>query len=252
MIVSWNDRLIEGGEFSLPVSDAVFLRGEGAFETIRAEGGEPCLWTQHHARLCFSAKKLGLVVPGRAVLLDTIRRVIAANHLESARVRVTLGEGCLISAEPLPEEGGEIHVVTSSCPVNERSPLAQVKSTSYAENMILLRESGFDEVIRPNTRGEICEACISNLFFVKDGVLHTPSLKTGCLPGVMRQEVVQHLEVQEGEWPMEVLDSVDEIWLSNALRRLRPVASIDGRELSGPSTKFADALSRVSGRDSSC
>lgn len=250
MIVSWNDQLIASGEFALPVSDGVFLRGEGVFETIRVEKGDPCLWDQHFERLSFSAHRLGLKTPAKSILRHSIRRVVEANQLESARVRLTLGEGCLISAEPLPEEQDEIHVVTSACPVNEQSPLAQVKCTSYAENMLLLRESGADEVIRPNTRGEICEGCISNLFFVKGGVIHTPSLRSGCLPGVMRQELVQTVEVREGDWSMAILESVEEIWLSNALRRLRAVSSLDGRNLAKPSKLFAEALASVSGPDS--
>ncbi len=245
MIVCWNGHLIEGGEFSLRVSDGVFLRGEGVFETIRADKGEPCLWNQHFERLTYSAEKLGLKIPDRLVLQERIGRVIVANQLLSAKLRLTLGEGCLISAEPLPKERGEIHVVTSNCPINEKSPLAQIKCTSYAENMFLLRESGVDEVIRPNTRGEICEGCISNLFFVKTGMIYTPSLQTGCLPGVMRQEVMRHIEVREVEWAMVDLESCDEIWLSNALRRLRAVTSINGRNLAQPSELFSKALVSV-------
>jgi branched-subunit amino acid aminotransferase/4-amino-4-deoxychorismate lyase len=188
---------------------------------------------------------LGLKIPDRLVLQDWIGRVIVANQLLSAKLRLTLGEGCLISAEPLPEERGEIHVVTSNYPINEKSPLAQIKCTSYAENMFLLRESGVDEVIRPNTRGEICEGCISNLFFVKTGIIYTPSLQTGCLPGVMRQEVMRHIEVREVEWAMADLKSCDEIWLSNALRRLRAVTSMNGRNLAKPSDLFAKALVSV-------
>ena len=245
MIVSWNGHLLEGGEFTLRVSDGVFLRGEGVFETFRIDKGEPCLWNQHFERLAYSAKKLGLQIPDQLVLLDWIRRVILANQLLSARLRVTLGEGCLISAESLLEDQAEIHVVTSDCPINEQSPLAQIKCTSYAENMFLLRESGVDEVIRPNTRGEICEGCISNLFFAKNGVIYTPSLQTGCLPGVMRQEVIRHIEVREVEWAMVDLKGCDEIWLSNALRRLRAVTSIDGRDLAKPSELFSTALACV-------
>ena len=101
-------------------------------------------------------------------------------------------------------------------------------------------------MIRPNTRGEICEGCISNLFFVKEGLIHTPSLKTGCLPGVMRGELVRNLEVREGEWPMELLEEVEEIWLSNALRRLRPLTTFNGREMAKSSDLFVGALASVS------
>ena len=148
-------------------------------------------------------------------------------------------------AGSLLEDQAEMHVVTYDCPINEQIPLAQIKCTSYAENMFLLRESGVDEVIRPNTRGEICEGCISNLFFAKNGLIYTPSLQTGCLPGVMRQEVMRHIEVREVEWAMADLKSCDEIWLSNALRRLRAVTSIDGLDLAKPSELFSKALACV-------
>lgn len=245
MIVSWNGTLLDGGEITLPVSDAVFLRGEGVFETIRAENGHPQLWEAHYQRLTESAQKFGFAPPPSQVLRGSVEGLISANQLTEARVRITLGTGCLITAEPLPDVEETIDVVTSDCPVNERSPLAQVKCTSYAENMMLLREVGASEVIRPNTRGELCEGCISNVFFVKEGIIHTPSLKSGCLPGVMRQRVIDCVEVKEGEWPLRVLDGVEEIWLSNALRRLRLVSSLNGRRFGEASGLFARISAKI-------
>ena len=61
----------------------------------------------------------------------------------------------------------------------------------------------------------------------------------------MRQEVMRHIEVREVEWAMVDLESCDEIWLSNALRRLRAVTSINGRNLAQPSELFSKALVSV-------
>lgn len=229
---------------SLPVTDAVFLRGEGVFETIRADRGRPQLWHRHYERLQRSAGLIGWAVPSRGELANRMIEVLSANHLEAARVRVTLGEGVLIAAEELTDRPEGAEVVTSSVPVNERSPLAQVKGTSYAENMWLLRDSGADEVIRPNTRGDLCEGCISNLFFVRDGIVHTPSLATGCLPGVMRGQVMKLIEVKEGRWPVGTLREAEEIWLSNAISRLRYVRRLDGRGLD-PSARRPPVFARV-------
>lgn len=230
--------MVEEGVVSLPVTDPLFLRGEGIFETIRAEGGQPCLWERHYERLGHSAARMGWDVPGSEWLLGQIEELLAANGLSSARVRVTIGKELLITAGELPPAVEVVTAITSDCPVNERSPLAQVKCTSYAENMVLLRESGVDEVIRPNTRGELCEGCVSNVFFVKDGRIHTPSLDSGCLPGVMRAHLMCQVAVGEGRWGMDVLKDAEEVWLTNAIRGLRSLSFLNGRKLESSSILF--------------
>ena len=245
MIVSWNGSLVENGRICIGVSDAVFLRGEGVFETLRAEEGRLCLWLKHYERLVASAIVMGWEAPDCDDLESHALKVLEANQLKCARVRITLGSDCLISAEPIPEAKTPLSVISIDCPVNERSPLSMVKCTSYAENIVLLRDSGADEAIRPNTIGELCEGCISNLFFVKDGEIFTPSLKTGCLPGVMRAEVLRIAKVTEGHWPIEILSEVDELWLSNSLRRLRFVNQLNGRDLGGESPLFIDVMQRL-------
>lgn len=238
MIVSWNGRLVDGESVELPVDDPLFLRGEGVFETLRFEQGRICLWDRHLGRLQTSVRLLGWTLPDPEVLLARVVGVVEANGLSLARVRITVGREIMISAQAFSDEDPGIEVHTCSFPVNERSPLVMVKGTSYAENTWILNQSGVAEVIRPNTRGELCEGCISNLFFVKEGRVMTPSLETGCLPGVMRAEIMDRIEVEEGCWPMEILLEAEEIWLSNALRRLRYVKVINDRKLLEPSERY--------------
>ena len=238
MIVSWNGRLVKEGVVSLAVNDPLFLRGEGVFETVRVEEGKPRLWERHYERLGRSAARMGWVVPESGCLLGQIEELVVANGLASARVRITLGKEVLMTAVALPDEVEVATAITSDCPVNERSPLAQVKCTSYAENIVLLRESGVDEVIRANTLGELCEGCLSNVFFVKEGRIYTPSLDSGCLPGVMRAHLMSRVEVEEGRWAIEILKEAEEVWLSNAIRGLRSLSVLDGRKLEGASALF--------------
>ncbi len=238
MIVSWNGRLVTGGTVDLPVTDPLFLRGEGVFETMRFEGGRVCLWARHLARLQFSARAMGWSLPPANELERRVVAVVEANGLAAARVRLTMGREILVTAEELPEDLPGLEVVTCEFPVNERSPLAGIKATSYAEPRLILDRFGVGEVIRPNSRGEVCEGCYSNLFFVKGGRVFTPALESGCLPGVMRAEVMDRLEVEEGLWPVEVLQEAEEVWLTNAIRRVRQVTMLDGREMAGPSALF--------------
>ncbi|MFT6178885.1 MAG: branched-chain amino acid aminotransferase [Paracoccaceae bacterium] len=245
MTVSWNGELVESGKIEVPLSDATYLRGEGVFETMRAENWRVCHWQDHYERLTGAAQAFGFEVPMEDELEGCVSEVLQANDLDQARVRITLGLNCLVTAEALSGSMERPRVVTSECPVNELSPLAGIKCTSYAENMLLLRGSGVDEVIRPNLKGELCEGCISNVFFVRNGEIFTPALETGCLPGVMRRNVLRQVKIEEGQWPLSVLREAEEIWLSNATRKLMAVAEIDGRLLRSPSEMFAQIVSRI-------
>lgn len=247
MIVSWNGSLMDSDEVKISPGDTTLLRGEGVFETIRVLNGEPLYFSDHYRRLTSSAERLGVLTPQEDTLREALKEVVLNNNLREARVRVTLGENCLIMAEVLePEQVGvEVSTLGKDYPVNERSPLVGMKCTSYAENMLLLRLGGTGEVLRSNTRGELCEGCVSNLFFEKDGKIYTPALVTGCLPGVMRQQVMKAIEVEEGCWPFEILKEVDGVWLSNSIRRLRFVSAIDGKLMGEPSELFHEVRSKL-------
>ena len=77
---------------------------------------------------------------------------------------------------------------------NERSAVAGLKTTSYAENVVALayaKERGAIEAVFANTRGELCEGTGSNVFVVRDGVVWTPPLDSGCLAGITRALAVE-------------------------------------------------------------
>ncbi len=246
MTVWWNGALMDSDKVRVPIVDATYLRGEGVFETIRALEGKPLYFSDHYKRLESSAGRLGFRVPDAEELRGGIEEVLAANELREARIRVTLGENCLLTTVALEPEVLGVKVVTrEDYPINERSPLAGIKCTSYAENMTLLRLGGTPEVLRPNMRGELCEGCVSNVFFVKDGKLFTPALETGCLPGVMRRQVIERVKVEEGCWPFEMINEADEIWLTNSVRKLRYVEELNGKAMPEPSALIHKLRSEI-------
>jgi len=245
MIVSWNGRLLAEDEVKISPFDGGLLRGEGVFETMRAVDGRVSFWMRHFSRLRDSAARLSISGPDPEVMERAMAKVLEANNLNvgESRVRLTLSENVLITAVPLPASPELCKVVSSSRPINELSPLAGVKVCSYAENMAVLRESGADEALRPNTRGELCEGCISNVFFVIDGRVHTPSLETGCLPGVARAVLWErNPNFQEGAWPVSILEQADEIWLTSSTRLMTWVDECDGRSLGLPTELFQRTL----------
>ena len=66
--------------------------------------------------------------------------------------------------------------------------------TAFGDRKHQANEDGADEAILLNTAGDLCEGATSNIFIVMDGQIQTPELASGCLPGVMRQVVLEMCE----------------------------------------------------------
>ena len=79
--------------------------------------------------------------------------------------------------------------------------LAGLKTTSYAENVVALAyaaERGGDEAIFANLAGNLCEGTGSNVFYVVDGGLRTPTLASGCLAGITRELLLEWVDARGG------------------------------------------------------
>jgi branched-chain amino acid aminotransferase len=141
---------------------------------------------------------------------------------------------------------------------NERSAVAGLKTTSYAENVVALAyaaERGADEALFANTVGELCEGTGSNVFVERGGELVTPTLASGCLAGITRELALEWgieaglpvREARPGELPFTVLDEVlaGGAWLalSSTIRNLVPVVSLDRIDVAaGPLSLEAQRL----------
>lgn len=80
-----------------------------------------------------------------------------------------------------------------------------------------------DEVLLMNERGEACEGTITNLFVdFGDGVLATPRLDCGLLPGILREELLEQGRAVEAVIPYNALKSAKAIFVGNSLRGLIP------------------------------
>jgi len=85
------------------------------------------------------------------------------------------------------------------------------------------RES-LDDLLFFNLRGELTEGAISNVFIEKDGMLFTPPIECGLLPGVYRRHLLETRPgIEERILNMEDLRSADAVYLANAVRGIRQV-----------------------------
>lgn len=227
------------------------LYGKGVFTTIAFRNKESLLWGAHWRRLRNDAGKLSIDLSQHSEesTRDYLDELIEGSGLVNGRARITFldespspiwaGEGmektklAMVIGECRPVSS-DFRITLSPFPINSRSPLAGVKSCNYLEKLLTLDEAksrGFDEAIQLNERCEVTSAAMANVFWLTDGILYTPSLKTGCLPGTTREFVMENLECREVEAALDELLSADQIFLTSAGLGILQVAEFDSRDL---------------------
>jgi branched-chain amino acid aminotransferase len=241
------------------VTDHGFTVGDGVFEAIKVVEGQPFALTRHLERLARSAAGLGLPAVDDAWVRAGVAAVLEGHDLPLGRIRITytggpapLGSGrgdapptLVVVADamtPFPEVTA---VATVPWPRNERGALAGLKTTSYAENVVALahaRERGATEAVFANLAGHLCEGTGSNVFYVVDGELRTPTLASGCLAGVTRALVLEWYGGREVDEPLEVVRDASEVFLVSTTRDVQAVAHWDDLELPAPGPVTAAAL----------
>jgi len=229
--------------------DRLALFGFGVFETLLITEEGPRFVNLHWQRMNTGADFLGLKLPDKNEWLNQIQEFIRqTSGSPPYALRVTLSGGAplvdlpsklLFHKRAIPytpvqyAQGIQLHLLPY--PRNEQSPLIAIKSTNYLENIIAKEAAklqGAEEGLWLNTQGAVAEGTMSNLFFIKDGTLYTPSLSCGCLPGTRRQLVLDlahtlQIPTQEGFYALSDLLSSDEIFMTNALMGIMPVRQID-------------------------
>ncbi|QGG47062.1 aminotransferase class IV [Heliorestis convoluta] len=251
-------------EARVSIYDHGFLYGDGLFETMRAYNGRVFALTAHLQRLyrglaClgFSIEQFPYTMPQ---LAEAIEKTVALNSLTEAYVRITVtrGEGppgldpelCFkpnvviiarpVRALPPAERPQGIRAVTVS--VRKPSPASldpALKSLNYLPNIMATmaaRAAGAEEGILLNEQGFVAEGAVSNIFWISQNKIYTPSLDTGILPGITRETVLEvindmGLQVKEGLFTISHLYSAQEVFFTNSGKELLPVGFIDGRQI---------------------
>lgn len=261
MTVAWlNGRLVDPADPAITLLDEGFTVGLGVFETVRVQRGRPLCLALHLQRLAIGLQRLEIAPCDSGRLERAVHALLDAAGVDEARLRITVSAGppggaptVAVTVADLPSFAAAATVVTAPWPRNERGPLATVKTTAYAENLMArryARSSGADEALLANTRGHLCEGSSTNVFVVLDGELLTPPLSAGCLPGIVRGIVVERCDVAEADVPIQALGDVQEMFLTSSLRHVQPVRSVDGNPLApGPIARAAAAeVARFTGR----
>ena len=268
MWIYLNGRMVEEAEARISVLDRGFLYGDGVFETVRIHHGRPVWLDRHLARLAQSCRAIHLEPLLPAInWQDVFQQVITRNQLDHAMIRLTLSRGIgspegprggqvmtadsradptvVLVPRPIPpitaqqrQDGVPVIITT----IRRQSPLSyptHAKTLNYVNNLLAMQEAsaqGAFEGLQLTLDGYLAECAMSNIFFVMNNTLHTPSPDCGVLPGITRGILLEiaptlGLRVEEGRYLPDILYEADECCLTGSGVGILPVATIDGRPL---------------------
>lgn len=255
MAIVWCDgKFVDETEFRVSPSDRGLCHGLSLFETILAVDGQPKLLSEHLRRLKNGLLRLNvhsveIEEPGlQQVMCGLLRHNKLDAGMAKIRFAISMGAGPM----NLTDSGQAWEWMTASRvePVEEslrltiapwrkdnESMLRGLKTGNYAEHLIALdmaRHEGFDEMLFFNTSDELCEAAMANVFLIRGKELYTPSLDSGCLPGVTRELVIQM--AAEQKIPCQVrtitkkdLSKADGIFLTSSIKGPVWVSAVQSR-----------------------
>jgi len=257
-------RVVDPDAARISVLDHGLLYGDGVFEGMRVYGGQIFRFEDHLQRLENGGRAIGLELPGgRSHVRDVVLETARAYGRPEAYIRliVTRGQGALgvdpttctdpqvicivtrISIYPEEKMARGIDLLTSS--LRRPSPDSvdpAMKSLNYLNSVLAKREArlrGADEALILNASGNVAEASVANLFAVSQGVVKTPPVSEGALPGITRASVLEIAEetgLDSRECVLGRMDlfAAEEVFLTGSGARIVPVASLDGQPIGGP------------------
>jgi branched-chain amino acid aminotransferase len=256
MYVFLTDALVPEQEACVSVYDHGFLYGDGIYETMRAYDGTVFMLERHIERLGRSASLIRLTLPEHGFIRDAVYMTLRANDLESAYIRITVSRGkgpvgldpalCPMPTfvvlaeefrrypEQLYAEGVRLVIAKTRRNLIEAID-PKIKSLNFLNNIfakIEAKDRGAYEAIMLNADGFISEGTVSNIFFVKDGVLCTPATDVGVLDGITREIIIdlageQGIPVQEGRFLPDAILHASEVFFTNTTSEVMPVSQVE-------------------------
>lgn len=206
----------------------------GLIETMLWQDGAFLLFERHLARLEASAAHFGLVFDRAAVIAALSGAVAGRAGALRVRLVLTFESALEVAAVPLPPSAPlspPLRFVIAEDRMDSADPLLRHKTTRRAiydrprEEAVKLFGAG--EVVFRNERGELTEGSFTNLFVERGGVLLTPPLSSGLLPGTLRAELLANGKAREQVLTMDDLANADAIYLGNSVRGLVTAEWID-------------------------
>jgi branched-chain amino acid aminotransferase len=263
-MIYMNSRLVSDKMAHVSVYDHGFLYGDGIYETLRVYSGNVFMLDQHVERLFRSATLIRLSIrKSPDMIKKAVYATLKANRHKDAVVRITVSRGAgptgldpKLCSQPTfvifskkfsgyptryYQKGISIAIVSTRRNFS-RSLNPQIKSLNFLNNILAKIEAedrGTFEAVMLNHRNFLAEGTVSNIFFVRDNALCTPSVKVGILDGITRGIVINlakeaDIEVKEGYFRLNDVYEAEEVFISNTTMEIMPVSKVDDTAIKGP------------------
>jgi branched-chain amino acid aminotransferase len=209
MIVFLNGKFVPEEQATVSIFDRGFLFGDGLFEALLVRRGKPFRWDEHFERLRRGAEFLKFnAPPSSGELLNATTELLQLNQMSECMMRLSLSRGVTergyspkharnpalaITLHPAPRLDWtrlpRWPIIISSVRVPANDPLTSIKTANKLHHVLARAQADAaqaGEAILLNSDGNMAEGTSSNIFWIKDDALWTPSLSCGPLPGVTR------------------------------------------------------------------
>jgi para-aminobenzoate synthetase/4-amino-4-deoxychorismate lyase len=197
-------------------------------ETFRWDPTEGFIRLANHLdRLTRSALQLGFVIERAKIEceLSNYEKKQLKTYAHRIRLVLTRAGSIHIAASPLPATPqAKLRVCIAEARLDPANPFLRHKTSLrdvYETAFSRATDTGFDEAIFLNTRGDIAEASRNTVFIAVDGRLLTPPLSSGVLPGVLRHILIARGDATEQILTLSHIEKADRFFLGNSLHGLR-------------------------------
>ncbi|MBI5787665.1 MAG: aminotransferase class IV [Candidatus Schekmanbacteria bacterium] len=270
-----NGKLYPPDQALISVFDRGFLYGDGVFETLRAYQGKIFQPDAHLERLIVSAEAIGLRLPySKEQFAAALMLTLNANKLSNACLRLTVSRGSglfgqelnhcvqptvVIMPRPAPScplefyQTGVSVIIAKTRRISADSVNPEIKSLNFLNNILAKLETQKTqayEALMLNPEGFVSEGSVSNIFWVKDGVLKTPSPGVGLLSGITRKVVLDlagenDIPCEEGFSRPGDLYQAQEAFITNSGIEILPVSQIDDHPVKKIPGEITQKLQRL-------
>ena len=196
-------------------------RAADLIETMRFEPGGIAHRARHLARLAASAAFLGHRLDLATIDAALDRAVAGLDAPARVRLLVSVGGSVAVSCVPLPlQPDGPVTVALVPLPVDAGDWRLRHKTSDRGFYDVARRAAGTFEVLFVRPDGRLTEGSFTSVFVPRGGVLLTPPLTDGLLPGILRAALIDEGRVVEAS--LTAADLADGVLIGNALRGLLP------------------------------
>ncbi|MBS1627848.1 MAG: aminotransferase class IV [Bacteroidetes bacterium] len=248
---NYNGKVFSITEKVIDINDRSYRYGDGCFETMKLINGKIILQNYHIERFTTSLQMLQFIKTdffSTQQFIDSIIQLAKKNnHTKLARIRVSVSRGSAALYDEITQQPNYLiqtfELNNSSNELNENGlnidfysysqkscdMFSNIKSNNYLPYTLVAlwaKQNKLNDALVFNSKGNICDASIANVFIIKNGIIKTPALAEGCIAGTMRKYLLncfskENILYEETSLTKNDVLNADEVFLTNAIQGIK-------------------------------